>query len=102
MQYSHLQERYCNGISYIVATIYNYFLNFYWSFTTKSSHRKTICRYVMIVSFGVFLNTFFVSIFTHNGLSIETSAILFSFIWPFFSFSLMKLWAFKDPPNQYS
>ena len=99
MHYSHLQNKYCNVSAYILATVYNYFLNFYWIFASKASHKKTLLKYSMIISSGIFANSAFVSIVTYHGFNVEISAILVSFIWPFVSFLSMKLWAFKNLPK---
>ncbi|WP_408740582.1 GtrA family protein [Acetobacter sp. LMG 32666] len=102
IHYSHFPKEYCNGLSYLLATVYNYFLNFYWSFTPEASHKKTFWKYITIVLCGVATNTVFVGVTTRYGFNIETSAILFSFLWPVFSFTLMKLWAFKNPPKHHT
>ena len=85
-----------NVIAYVVATAYNYTLNFYWSFRTTRSHSEAAWRYLALSGTGVVLNSLYVeATMRFLGLPLEAAAISFSALWPFVSFFAMRYWAFR-------
>lgn len=82
-----------NSISYGIATILNYCLNYYWSFETKASHAAASVRYLAVVALGVGLNSLAVFFMTKMGIRVELAAIIFAGMWPIVSFFALKLWA---------
>ena len=85
-----------NVVAYLVATAYNYTLNFYWSFRTTRSHSEAAWRYLALSGTGVVLNSIYVdATMRFLGLPLEAAAISFSALWPLVSFVAMRYWAFR-------
>ncbi len=85
-----------NVIAYVVATAYNYMLNFYWSFRTGRSHSEAAWRYLALSGTGVVLNSIYVdAAMRFLGWPLEAAAISFSALWPLVSFFGMRYWAFR-------
>ncbi|WP_407069972.1 GtrA family protein [Marinobacter sp.] len=85
---------YANALAYLVATTFNYLLNYYWSFRATRNHFDAIWRFAMIAGGGVVLNSAFVMSLVSLGIQPEWAALVFAALWPFASFLLMKFWAF--------
>lgn len=85
-----------NVVAYLIATAYNYTLNFYWSFRTTRSHTEAAWRYLALSGTGVVLNSIYVDVaMRYLGLPLEVAAITFSAAWPLVSFLGMRYWAFR-------
>ena len=85
-----------NVIAYLAATLVNYVLNFYWSFQTNRSHQAALWRYILLLAFGVVLNTLYVSaMLALFSMPLELAALSFMVLWPFFSFFALRYWAFR-------
>ena len=85
-----------NVIAYLAATLVNYFLNFYWSFQTNRSHQAALWRYLLLLMFGVVLNSLYVAaMLALFSMPLELAALSFMVLWPFFSFFAMRYWAFR-------
>ncbi len=85
-----------NIVAYSLATLLNYFLNFYWSFGSKQTHGLASTKFLTLVLVGLISNSVFVSTLTQlGGVSLLLAATLFSVIWPLVSFSAQKIWVFR-------
>ena len=85
-----------NVIAYVIATAYNYTLNFYWSFRTTRSHSEAGWRYLALAGTGVVLNSIYVhATIRFLDLPLEAAAVSFAALWPFVSFFAMRYWAFR-------
>jgi len=85
-----------NAIAYVVATAYNYLLNFYWSFRTTRRHSQAAWRYLALAGAGILLNAVYVdAAMRFLGLPLEAAAISFAALWPLVSFVAMRYWAFR-------
>lgn len=83
------------SLGFLVGALINYFLNYYYTFRSKSAHKSALVRFLTIAAVGAFLNT---SLFylIHNKIGIHyliaqisaTGTVLF------FNFTFQKSWAF--------
>jgi len=85
-----------NAVAYVVATAFNYVMNFYWSFRTTRRHSEAAWRYLALSGTGVVLNSLYVSLVMRTfGAPLEVAAITFAALWPMVSFVAMRYWAFR-------
>lgn len=85
-----------NGAAYVVATAFNYLMNFYWSFRTRRRHSEAAWRYLALSGTGVLLNSLYVALVMRTlGAPLEVAAITFAALWPLVSFIGMRYWAFR-------
>lgn len=85
-----------NAAAYLVATVFNYLMNFYWSFRTTRRHAEASWRYLALSGSGVVLNTIYVSFVMRTfDAPLEVAAITFAALWPLVSFVGMRYWAFR-------
>jgi putative flippase GtrA len=57
-----------NLFSGTIATIFNYFSHYHWSFESDRSHKQSTFIYLMVFFAFLFIGTSLVSFFIHSGL----------------------------------
>ena len=81
-----------NLTAYAVATVWNYLLNYYWSFRSVRPHRQAGLRFMIIVLIGLAANSGFVAA-TSLFVPVVWAGLAFSMLWPLASFAALKAWA---------
>lgn len=85
-----------NAGAYVVATLVNYLLNYYWAFRSSRTHAEAGWRFLSVVIFGLVLNSVYVSFVVGiSDMPLEVVALSFAVLWPLISFSALKLWALR-------
>ncbi len=85
-----------NVLAYAISTVFNYLLNFHWSFKTKRRHSEALWRYLALSGSGLLLNAIYVPVMVRLlPISYETAAFTFSAMWPLVSFFSMRYWALR-------
>ncbi len=84
-----------NLVAYLMVTVMNYLLHFYWSFASSRPHSQASWRFLMVVAAGIVVNTLTVGTLVALGVSVEMAALAFSAFWPLVSFAGLKYWALR-------
>ena len=86
-----------SGVGYILGAILNYILNYFLTFNSKSSHKETIIKYILILIVGWSINyglmMMFTNYFSWNIWFSQCFATGIGLMWNFFG---SKLWVFKN------
>ena len=85
-----------NAAAYVGATVFNYLLNFYWSFRTTRRHAQAAWRYLTLSGAGIVLNSIYVNaLVALTPVPLAVAALSFAALWPLVSFAGMRCWAFR-------
>ncbi|REL31119.1 GtrA family protein [Thalassotalea euphylliae] len=83
-------------LSYCLSTLLNYWLNYYFTFTSNQAHARVLPRFVLVALVGLLINTSVFALFSlvlnFYYLVAQVAATLFALIW---NYGANKLWTFK-------
>jgi len=86
----------CGGV---LSSIFNFFANKFWTFRNPELGKRAIGqggKFIIVIVFGVVINTIFVYIFTDwGGVDYKISWIFATGIVLFWNFTINRLWTFK-------
>lgn len=86
-----------SSIGYLVSSIANYLLNYYFTFSSSASHSLAIIKFVGVVLIGLLINSFLVFVMTEiisiYYIIAQIVATLAVLIWNFFAH---KYWTYKS------
>ena len=91
-----LQPVFASALSYILSSIYNYFLNYYLTFVNTKSHLETFPKFVLVAATGVGINTLvFAMVFhlSHFYLFAQCIAVTVTLL---LNYSLHKYWIYQE------
>lgn len=83
-----------SAFSYLLSAVYNYLLNYRFTFESNKSHKDTLPKFIMVVIAGVSINTIcFASLLLFTPYFIaQIGAVLLTFI---ANFIFHKFWIYK-------
>ncbi len=96
VEFLHVSETPSSALAFTLSAIFNYCVNYYFTFEAKNSHKKTLVKFSITASLGLSLNTCIfwlgVSIFPHYILAqcLATGVTLLS------NFALHKYWIYPE------
>lgn len=90
-----IDRRWAIFIAFAVATTFNYFANFYWSFTADTAHRRAIIRYAVLVAIGLMWNELGVELLHLARVPLLASVVLCAAAWSLVSFATLRVWVFR-------
>jgi len=83
-----------NGVAFFVATIFSYFMNTLWSFSSEVNH-KNLLRYICVALLGLMLTVLLAGIAEIIGLSSIEGIVLIICTMPFLNFAMHKWWTYQ-------
>jgi putative flippase GtrA len=83
-----------NGVAFLMATIFSYFMNTLWSFSSKINY-KNLVRYVSIAFLGLIFTVVLAVIGETIGLSSMEGVVLIICTMPFLNFGMHKWWTYQ-------
>lgn len=57
IEFAHMQEVLASAVSFALSAIYNYLMNYYFTFASDKSHRETLWKFVIVASLGLVINS---------------------------------------------
>jgi putative flippase GtrA len=88
-----------SAMAYILSSIFNYFANYHFTFTSNLSHSKTLPKFIAAVGLGLASNTLLFALFYHFLKNYFVAQFLATSITVFLNFLSHKLWIYKDQKN---
>jgi putative flippase GtrA len=83
-----------NGVAFSMATVFSYFLNTLWSFSSEINH-KNLLRYVCVALSGLIVTVLLARLAELIGLSSINGVVLIICTLPFFNFGMHKWWTYQ-------
>jgi len=83
-----------NSIAFFIATIFSFFMNTLWSFTSVIN-QKNILRYVCVALLGLTFTVLMARIAEIIGLSSIEGVVLIVCTMPFLNFGMHKWWTYQ-------
>lgn len=83
-----------NGVAFIVATIFSYFVNTFWSFSA-SLHEKNLIRYICVAGTGFFMTLGLSSLAEAAEINYLANIALIACALPLVSFGLHHCWTYR-------
>ncbi len=96
VEYLTLAPATASGIGYILGSVVNYVLNYFFTFSSAKSHREAASKYFSVLGIGWCLNFALMLLFTgHWGWNKWYAQIITTGIGLLWNFSGSKWWAFR-------
>ena len=89
-----------NLFSGTIATIFNYFSHYHWSFSSDRSHKQSTVIYLIFFFVFLFLGTSLVSFLIHSGLHPVPAKVGTAAFTAPISFFIMKFVTFRKNPHE--
>lgn len=83
-----------NGVAFVLATIFSYFVNTFWSFSTRP-HRKNLCRYIAVTGIGFCLTLAISGLAEMTGIDYLLGIALVTSTVPAFGFVMHSIWTYR-------
>lgn len=83
-----------NGIAFLIATVFSYFINTIWSFSSIL-HKKNLFRFIFVSFIGLFLAMSIASMAEHYGLHYWYGIGFVVCIVPPVTFLLHNIWTYR-------
>jgi len=84
-----------NGIAFILATIFSYIMNTYWSFQAKMSF-TVLCRFWSVAALGCALAVVISSVAEHLGFHYLIGIAMVMSVVPVISYLLHRNWTYRE------
>ncbi|MFT5294380.1 MAG: putative flippase GtrA [Colwellia sp.] len=86
-----------SAIGYTISSIFNYLLNYYFTFTSKVKHHVAMVKFALIVLIGLSLNSFIIHVLVDMlNMHYLLSQIITTGIVLIFNFVAHKFWTYKE------
>ena len=96
IEFFHIKASTGSGIGYILGTVVNYLLNYFFTFDSTKSHKEAASKYFSIVGIGWFINFGLMRLMADQWLwNYWLSQFITTGIGLLWNFSGSKWWAFK-------
>lgn len=82
-------------IAFAIATTFNYFANFHWSFTADIAHRQAVTRYAALAAAGLVWNEVGVELMQLGQVHLIASVAICAVAWSLVSFAALRVWVFR-------
>jgi putative flippase GtrA len=89
-----------SAASYFLSSIFNYLANYHFTFSSNTSHYKTLPKFIAAVSLGLTANTSLFALFFHLFVNYIAAQLLATGITVFLNFLVHKLWIYKDSSHK--
>jgi|TARA_R110002072_G_scaffold183613_3_gene339786 putative flippase GtrA len=97
----HLHVVLGSTIAVILASLYNYCLHYYWTFSSDTSHGFVLIKYLLMCLGGLVINGlvmyFGVTVLSVHYLMVQLLASVMLVLW---SFTISFLWVFSSKPKR--
>jgi putative flippase GtrA len=84
------------AVAFLGSFVFNYALQRLFSFRSRSSHGKTLAKYIALVIFNTIATTFIVSFFDHLIDGWEIGKVVATVITTLWNYLIYRYWVFAD------
>jgi len=85
-----------SGVSYAVSAVFNYLVNYYFTFKSVASHRVATIKFLLVAGCGLLLNTFAVYVMVEiQNMHYLVSQVLATTVVLLWNFSIHKYWTYN-------
>ena len=85
-----------SSLGFVVAVIFNYLMHYSWTFTDPAPHGRTLRRYLLMITFGFFINALVMYVgadyLAMHYLLTQALALIVVIVW---NFLLSNFWVFR-------
>jgi putative flippase GtrA len=96
----HVVPLHASVLSYFVSSVFNYWANYHFTFSSSLSHKKTFPKFALVAGSGLILNAmvFHAAYTTLDGLYLlaQVVATICVLLW---NFAVNHFWSFSDTPR---
>lgn len=85
-----------SSFGYLVSGVFNYYLNFKYTFGGGYSHRSTVVKFFVVSALGFFINRVLLDIFLAADFPLVLSQLMATVFVVLSNFIASSLWTFKD------
>jgi putative flippase GtrA len=87
---------FASGLGYVLGSIVNYILNYFFTFKSDSSHARTAARYYAVLAIGWSINTGLMALLAqHWGINYWLAQLFTTGVGLIWNFTGSRWWAFK-------
>jgi putative flippase GtrA len=92
-----IQAAWASAIGYVLGSVVNYVLNYFFTFESGKSHTEAATKYFSLLAVGFCINTGLMALLVHHlGWNKWIAQILATGIGLIWNFTGSRLWAFKE------
>ncbi|MGM8226307.1 GtrA family protein [Cellvibrio sp. ARAG 10.3] len=96
VEFSHLNEVLASALSFALSAIYNYLMNYYFTFASEKSHIETAMKFMLVAALGLAINSSTFALFLSLGLYYLLAQVGATIITLFVNFLLHKIWIYRS------
>ena len=92
-----IQAAWASAIGYLLGSVVNYLLNYFFTFESGKSHTEAASKYFSLLGVGFCINTGLMALLVHQlGWNLWIAQILTTGIGLIWNFTGSRYWAFKE------
>lgn len=96
VEYAHLNEILASALSFSLSAIYNYLMNYYFTFASEKSHIETATKFMLVATLGLAINSSTFALFLSLGLYYLLAQGGATIITLLVNFLLHKIWIYRS------
>lgn len=96
VEYGHLNKVLASALSFVLSAIYNYLMNYYFTFASEKSHVETAAKFVLVAALGLVINSSTFALFLMLGPHYLIAQVGATAITMIVNFLLHKIWIYRS------
>lgn len=96
VEYGHLNKVLASAFSFALSAIYNYLMNYYFTFASEKSHVETASKFVLVAALGLAINSSTFALLIYLGLHYLIAQVGATAVTLVVNFLLHKIWIYRS------